>query len=131
MPKPTQNQENEPRVSMRTKLGWIIFVMACLIVYGIVRYYTLGDVSFFELNRLFIILFLLWLAWPELAELPKWILTIVPICAIACSWRPQLLVVVLPVTILYLFLRPPAKRYARKKRVKSNALTTRSDAKKN
>lgn len=89
--------------------------MFVLIVYGILRYRAAGDVSLFELNRTFVIMALLWLAWPELEALPRWMLYVVPICAIVCAWRPQYLLVVLPLTLFYLWLRPPARRNRKKK----------------
>mgnify|MGYP004446627345 CR=1 FL=1 len=90
----------------RKKLGWILIPLGALLAYGVCTHNS----TFFELNRGFIILFLLWLAWPELEALPRFIVTLTPICAIVCAWRPQYLIVVVPLFILYLVLRPPAKR---------------------
>lgn len=95
---------------LRAKLGWILLGMGVLVAYGIFRHFYAQDDTLFELNRSFLVLFFLWLAWPELESLPRWMLTLVPICLIACAWRPQYLVVVIPVALLYLMLRPPAKR---------------------
>jgi hypothetical protein len=108
---------------LRTKLGWILVGMGALVAYGFFRYYHAQDATLLELNRTFVILFLLWLAWPELEGLPRWILILVPICAIVCAWRPQYLVIVLPAAILYLVLRPPAKRAQKKSKKSSNSLT--------
>ncbi|MBQ9873912.1 MAG: hypothetical protein IJM30_05575 [Thermoguttaceae bacterium] len=95
---------------MRSKIGWIAVGMVALLVYGTLRYKTSGDAGFFELNRTCVIMILLWLAWPELEALPRWLLFVVPICACACAWRPQYLLVVLPLAFVYLLLRPPARK---------------------
>ena len=116
-------------MSMRAKLGWILVGMAVLVGYGIFRHFYAQDDTLFELNRTFVILFLLWLAWPELESLPRWLLILVPICAIVCAWRPQYLVVVVPLTLVYLFVRPPAGR--RKKKSRATTLSSTSLTKKN
>lgn len=102
-------------VTMRSKIGWIAFSLIALLIYGILRYRTTGDVGFFELNRTCIIMLLLWLAWPELEALPRWLLFLVPICVGVCAWRPQYIVVILPIAFLYLLLRRPAKQHAKEK----------------
>lgn len=111
-------------MSLRSKLGWILVGMAALVAYGVFRHFYAQDDTLFELNRTFVILFLLWLAWPELETLPRWLLILVPICAIVCAWRPQYLVVVLPLTLVYLFVRPPAGRRKKKASVKTSNSTT-------
>ncbi|MBP5621709.1 MAG: hypothetical protein J6X44_06820 [Thermoguttaceae bacterium] len=101
---------------MRSKVGWIAVAMIALVVYGILRYKTTGDASFFELNRTCVIMILLWLAWPELEALPRWMLYAVPICVGVCAWRPQYLFIVVPATFIFLLLRPPAKKRKKTKR---------------
>ena len=120
-------------MTMRAKLGWILVGLAALVAYGVFRHFYAQDDTLFELNRTLVILFLLWLAWPELESLPRWLLILVPICAIVCAWRPQYLVVVIPLTLLYLFIRPPAGRRKKKKRgptVASKALTKKDSVSK-
>lgn len=128
-----KTDENGARVpmTMRAKLGWILVGLAALVAYGVFRHFYAQDDALFELNRTLVILFLLWLAWPELESLPRWLLILVPICAIVCAWRPQYLVVVIPITLLYLFIRPPAGRRKKKTRAPSatsNALTKKNSA---
>lgn len=109
------SSEGEP-MSMRSKLGWMTLVMIALLVYGILRYKTIGDASFFELNRTAVIMVLLWLAWSDLEALPRWLLYLVPICVGVCAWRPQYILVVAPLAFLFLMLRPPARKRNRTKR---------------
>ena len=116
-------------MTMRAKLGWILVGLAALVAYGVFRHFYAQDDTLFELNRTLVILFLLWLAWPELESLPRWLLILVPICAIVCAWRPQYLVVVIPIALLYLFIRPPAGR--RKKKPRAPAATSGALTKKN
>ena len=114
-----KNGENSAPMPLRTKLGWILIGLGALVAYGYVQHFVKHDDSLLELNRTFVILFLLWLAWPELEALPRWILILVPICAIVCAWRPYYLVVVIPLTLLYLFLRKPAKSGKKRSGLKS------------
>ena len=107
---------NGSKRSLRSKLGWIVLCMGGLVAFGLFRHYTANDDSLFEMNRTFVIMFLLWLAWPELERLPRWALVAAPICAIICAWRPQYLVVAVPVILLFFMLRPSAKRDAKPKK---------------
>ena len=107
---------NSSKRSLRSKLGWIVLCMGGLVAFGLFRHYTANDDSLFEMNRTFVIMFLLWLAWPELERLPRWALVAAPICAIICAWRPQYLVVAVPVILLFFMLRPSAKRDAKPKK---------------
>ena len=96
-------------MSTRTKFGWIVAALGVVAAFGLFRYYYARDDSLLQINRTFVIAFLLWLAWPELARLPKWLATVVPIVAIICAWRPQLILVALPIAFVYLLLRPTPK----------------------
>lgn len=102
--------------STRTKIGWIAVTLILLLAFGILRYYTIGDDSFFEMNRLCILMILLWIAWPELVRLPHWLMCVVPVCVAVCAWRPQYIIAVIPLAFFYLLLRPPAKRYKKNKK---------------
>ncbi len=85
--------------------------MAALILVG----WITNEPGLFELNRMCVVMFLLWLAWPELEALPRWTLYVVPISAVVCAWRPQLLIVVLPLSFVYLLLRPSTRAKNKKK----------------
>jgi len=98
-------------IPTRTKVGWIAIGMGVLILIGVIT----GEASLFEFNRMGIVMFLLWLAWPELEALPRWALFVVPISVVACAWRPQFLVVVLPLSFIYLLLRPSTRPAQKRK----------------
>ncbi len=118
-----QPNENHKRIaseassskrSLRSKLGWIVLCLGGLVAFGIYRRYAANDDSLLDMNRTFVIMFLLWLAWPELERLPRWTLVAAPICAIICAWRPQYIVVVVPLILLFFMFRPSAKRKTKK-----------------
>ena len=85
--------------------------MTLVMIYGVFRHYTANDDSLFEMNRTYVVVLLLWIAWPELEALPRWFLTFVILVGLVCAWRPQYLVFTIPALFLYLLFRPlPGKR---------------------
>ena len=96
--------------------------MTVIMIYGIFRHYTVGDDSLFEMNRTYVVVLLLWLAWPELEALPRWFLTFVIIVGLVCAWRPQYLVFTIPAVFLYVLFRPSAKHKKKSADVNSSTL---------
>jgi hypothetical protein len=62
--------------------------------------------------RVGVVMAALWLAQPQLALLPRWLLIVVMVALGIVAWRPQVLWVALPV-VLVLWLLRPRKRIAR------------------
>lgn len=109
-PKPQNPQKPENRPPTRKKVGWIALGMAVLVAYG----FWSGEAGLLELNRMCVMMFLLWLAWPELERLPRWIFFAIPILVVLCAWRPQLLLFVGPALFFLWLLQPPKSRRSKK-----------------
>ena len=60
-----------------------------------------------------VVMSLLWLAWPELVRLPRWLFIIVPFILIIAAFQPRILLVLIPVLLLYGFLIPKPKKRKR------------------
>ena len=99
---------------MRKKVGWITIGMAILVAYG---FYS-GEAGLLELNRMCVMMGLLWLAWPELERLPRWIFFAIPVLVVLCAWRPQLILIVVPALFLLWLLQPPKSRRSPKSTAK-------------
>ncbi len=89
--------------------------MTIVMIYGVFRYYTVDDKTLFEMNRTYVVVLLLWIAWPELEALPRWFLSLVALVGLVCAWRPQYLVFAIPAFFLYLLFRPSPKRKKKKR----------------
>jgi hypothetical protein len=48
----------------------------------------------------------LWLAWPQLVDLPRWLLAVVTGILLVGAWKPKLLWIAIPLAILIWVLRP-------------------------
>jgi hypothetical protein len=48
----------------------------------------------------------LWLAWPELLRLPRWIFQVIPLLAILLAWKPRLFLLAIPIVVVVIILRP-------------------------
>lgn len=109
-PKPQNSQNPKKEPPTRKKVGWIALGMAVLVAYG----FWSGEAGLLELNRMCVMMFLLWLAWPELERLPRWIFFAIPILVVLCAWRPQLLLFVGPALFFLWLLQPPKSRRSKK-----------------
>lgn len=114
-PKSVFPKKTRKELPLRTKLGWIVVGLTGLVIWGGIQFHRTGESGLLESVRVWLITIFLWLAWPELERLPRWLYLTIPIVAIACAWRPQLLFVVLPATVLILWLTPRSKKNRKKK----------------
>lgn len=55
------------------------------------------------------IVFLLWLAWYDLLNIPFWVYLITPPILILCVLRPRALIVIVPLVLFILFVMPKKK----------------------
>ncbi len=89
----------------RPTVGWIailLFLSALLL-----RVWFPGDVSLADAClRPAIVMGLLWLALPQLSELPRWLTIAVVIAGLIVMWRPKALLLVVPVLAALWLLRP-------------------------
>lgn len=92
----------------RSKLGWITVVLAILTVVGCVR--PFDPMTQGALVRTLIEVAALYLAWPELVQLPKWIWCAIPVVVIVGAFRPQILLAAIPLFLLILYLMPKKRK---------------------
>ncbi|MDO4587531.1 MAG: hypothetical protein Q4C95_09575 [Planctomycetia bacterium] len=103
---------NQSSFSMRTKIGLITIVLFIGILIGAWRSYQNGtsdDPISEACNRIGIMMFILWVAWPELVRLPRWFYISIPIIMAIAAWRPMILIYACPLLLLYWFLLPNKK----------------------
>lgn len=102
--------------SVQDKLGLSSIVLLCIaaITYGL-HYGGVPSVKPIAASlRLGLPLFFLWLAWPDIARFPRWILAaIIPTTIIVAIW-PRLLLIVIPLGLLLLFLQPQQRKTKKK-----------------
>lgn len=88
----------------RAKLGWMTVILAGLTAIGYAR--PFDQMTQGALVRTLIEVAALYLAWPELVRLPKWIWGAIPIVVIVGAFRPQILLAAIPLFLLVLYLTP-------------------------
>jgi hypothetical protein len=52
----------------------------------------------------------IWLAYPEVARLPRWLLGMVPILGVILALRPKYLLLAVPIVIAMAILKPRVRR---------------------
>src|ERR1700722_3580624 len=61
--------------------------------------------------RVGIVMAVLWLAWPQLVVLPRWIMLTLLGAVAVCVWRPKALLFALPVLVILAVMRPRWGRF--------------------
>ena len=56
------------------------------------------------------ILFLLWLAWSDLQNIPLWVWCVIPPVLILCALKPGAWLIVIPLGLIALFVMPKKKK---------------------
>lgn len=56
------------------------------------------------------VMFLVWLAWTDLQRIPTWVWFIAPPVVIFCCIKPAAWLIVVPVTLVSLFVMPKKRR---------------------
>lgn len=99
------------RLSIRTRVGVITIGCWVGIMIGFFRWRATGDTTLLEaFNRIGLVMLALWIAWPELQILPRWVFYIMPVVVLIGAWRPIILLYALPLLLLYWFIAPRKKR---------------------
>jgi len=88
----------------RTKLGWITVVLAIATPAAFLK--GADSLTQGALVRTLIEVGALYMAWPELVQLPKWLWGAVPVVVIVGAFRPQILIFAIPLFLLILYLTP-------------------------
>jgi hypothetical protein len=96
-------------------VGWIAIVLFLTAL--ALRVWFPSDVSMAEACvRPAIVMGLLWLAMPQLSELPRWMVWAVVIAGLVALWRPKALLLLVPVMAVLWLLRPRNRREAEGRR---------------
>jgi hypothetical protein len=89
----------------RPTVGWIALALLFAAI-GLRLWYP-TDVSMADsCLRPALVMGLLWLALPQLSQLPRWLTIAVAVAALVVLWRPKALLLVLPILAALWFLRP-------------------------
>ncbi|MDR1964465.1 MAG: hypothetical protein LBQ50_11850 [Planctomycetaceae bacterium] len=56
------------------------------------------------------ILFLFWLAWADLQQIPFWVWLVMPVVLILCALKPALWLLIIPVALFSLFIMPKKRK---------------------
>ncbi|MDR1923530.1 MAG: hypothetical protein LBQ66_04065 [Planctomycetaceae bacterium] len=92
------------KLPLRVRLGvmaTVVLVAAIVVVFFVWRdpvHHPVRQYGF--LIKIAPILFLLWLAWQDLAKIPLWVYLITPPILIICFLKPILFLIVIPVAFI-------------------------------
>ncbi len=93
---------------LRAKAGWIaVFLWIGTLAAAV---YGRDELTLGAFLRTAAVMTLLWLAWPQLARLPRWLYVSVPIVGLIAAVVPRLLLILVPLLLLYGFLRPKPRK---------------------
>lgn len=100
------------RLPLRTRLGIIAAVLLGIAVMSI--YWATRDPlhhkPLYSVIKFAPILFLFWLAWKDLQNIPLWVYLIALPLTIFCALKPAALFFVVPAALMILFLLPKKKK---------------------
>ena len=89
----------------RPTVGWISLVLFLAAL--VLRLWFPSDVTTADaFLRPAIVMGLLWLALPQLSQVPRWLMISAVVSAMIVMWRPRLLYAVVPIVAVLWFLRP-------------------------
>jgi len=93
----------------------LIGVLGLVLIGGAIYYLIVPPTSEFHLmseaacRRMGILCVLLWLAYPEVKKLPAWLALSVPFVTAVVVFRPRYALVLVPLVLMILFLRPKSR----------------------
>ena len=93
---------------IRTRLGIISIVLLIVAVLSVVQHFAVprNTKPLYGIIKWAPLLFLFWVAWPDLARIPRWVYYVSVPIAVLCALKPGLLYIVIPVALVALFLMP-------------------------
>ncbi len=96
------------RLPLRTRLGIVSTLLLGVAALSLFfwTYDPIHNKPFTAAIRLAPILFLLWLAWTDLRNIPRWFWFSVPPILFFCLIKPAARLVVIPVALFVLFIMP-------------------------
>ena len=93
---------------IRTRLGIIAVTLLAVAIISATLYF-LGPMRTkpaYGLIKWAPILFLFWIAWPDLERIPRWVYYVLIPVAVLCALKPALLYFVVPIGLIALFMMP-------------------------
>ncbi len=93
---------------IRTKLGIISAALLGVAVISIILHFAdpMHTKPVYGIIKWAPILFLFWIAWPDLERIPRWVYYVSIPIIVLCALRPVLLYLVIPVGLVALFVMP-------------------------
>lgn len=101
-------KRSRPEMPLRARAGWIAVILWIAALAAL----ALGcdELTVGAFLRTAVCMSLLWLAWPQLSRLPRWLYVSVLVVGLAASIVPRVLLLLIPLLLLYGFLRPKPKK---------------------
>ena len=95
-------------LSIRTRLGIIAATLLVVAALSVVQIFAAPQehAPLYGIIKWAPLLFLFWMAWPDLARIPRVVYYVLIPVAILCALKPMLLYLVVPVALVALFLMP-------------------------
>lgn len=106
MPKPPKLNWFE--MPIRAKAGWIAVILWIGTLAAAV--YGRDELTLGAFLRTAIFMTVFWMAWPQLSRLPRWLFISVPAAGLIAALVPRLLFVLIPLLLLYGFIRPKPRK---------------------
>ena len=93
---------------IRTRLGIVAVALLAVAALSVVQYFTDRQHArpLYGIIMWSPIIFLLWIAWPDLERIPRWVYYVAVPIAVVCALKPWLLLLVIPVALFALFVMP-------------------------
>ncbi len=93
---------------IRTKLGAIAMVLCAVAAISMAVSYAdpYHAKPMYGVIKWAPVLFLFWIAWPDLTRIPRWVYYISVPIAVLCALRPGFLYLVIPLGLVALFVMP-------------------------
>lgn len=99
------------RLPLRTRLGIVAAILLAVAAVSVYRatHDPLHHKPLYSLIKFAPVLFLLWLAWSDLQNIPFWAYIAALPVIIICALKPAALFIVVPLALIVLFIMPKKK----------------------
>jgi len=93
---------------IRTRLGIIATALLVVATLSVVQYFADPQRTkpLYGIIKWAPLLFLFWMAWPDLERIPRWAYYVSVPIVVLCALRPVLLYIVIPMALVALFMMP-------------------------
>lgn len=84
------------KIPIRTRIAFLTILVWLAVPYAYIQYLNDKPDYLSFCLRGGLVMFVFWLAWPEVEKLPKWLFLVLPLATVIAIWRPQLLLLAIP-----------------------------------